>query len=84
MITQVRGVLPAKHRFAVSSSFSTIYYTKCFFFLANYAHSEYSEDSKFLSPERSIFLKMFIEILKAVLFGIVEGITEWLPVSSIL
>src|SRR5574344_513977 len=24
----------------------------------------------------------FIEILKAVLFGIIEGITEWLPISS--
>ena len=23
-----------------------------------------------------------IEIIKAVLFGVVEGITEWLPISS--
>ena len=26
---------------------------------------------------------MFIEILKTIIFGIVEGITEWLPISSI-
>ena len=25
---------------------------------------------------------LYIEILKAILFGVVEGITEWLPISS--
>lgn len=25
---------------------------------------------------------MILEILKAVLFGVIEGITEWLPISS--
>lgn len=27
-------------------------------------------------------MENFIEILKSVLYGIVEGITEWLPISS--
>ena len=25
---------------------------------------------------------MVVEIIKAIIFGIVEGITEWLPISS--
>ena len=33
------------------------------------------------ADERSV-LMIFIEILKAIFFGIVEGVTEWLPVSS--
>ena len=27
-------------------------------------------------------MDFFVEILKAILFGVVEGITEWLPISS--
>ena len=35
-----------------------------------------------LSPEEGMKVKMVIEILKTIIFGIVEGITEWLPISS--
>ena len=27
-------------------------------------------------------MKLFIELIKAALFGIIEGVTEWLPISS--
>ena len=33
-------------------------------------------------PKMVGFLTVILEIFKAVLFGIVEGITEWLPISS--
>ena len=46
--------------------------------LAKNTHIVYHESSKY----KEIFMEVFIEMLKAVLFGIVEGVTEWLPVSS--
>ena len=27
-------------------------------------------------------MELFIEILKAVVYGVIEGVTEWLPISS--
>jgi len=37
---------------------------------------------KLKSFERNLLMETIFEILKAILFGVVEGITEWLPVSS--
>ena len=34
------------------------------------------------SPPERKRVNLFIETLKAVLFGVVEGVTEWLPISS--
>ena len=33
-------------------------------------------------PEKIREGKILLEIIKAIIFGIVEGITEWLPISS--
>ena len=33
-------------------------------------------------PEKIMEGKILLEIIKAIIFGIVEGITEWLPISS--
>lgn len=27
-------------------------------------------------------MELFIEVLKAVVYGVIEGVTEWLPISS--
>ena len=36
----------------------------------------------FAPPKGGPTVKLFIELLKSILYGIVEGITEWLPISS--